>query len=517
MSRNEVKIPIIKDGCDICRLIFTRFDNGLFDVKIDSLGKDFSIQTHKLFSHRPDEIMEDGRVISASHDISYHHGMSDKPVVVHVKNRNAKKGEKRYTDLPLTNLLPPTENNDFPLPLLKIEIPNKCIGASKKYKEKKYHHKVDVLNSNVVEIYMTNEKFTNTIEQYSRAWLIYMNLSFEYFSTNTILSGSQKMNSYMPVEPEVRSIYINDMSGVSFIINIYPEPRLDKYRKELQFTFIENKYTEEILLNTILVYPPVDADGTFPSCFMGGCTLGDLSVLAGKVEPDKSTSKFGLIDTGAGEIRRRYTVAQALVFMDNLQMNKWGYLIRKSLSASEQLYALMADDSIRKDRKREELQVKCIKFIEVLKKLRHKSKNELENDVYLWFQEDNAYKEESIYLMLSLFLELRDYRLGVCLIDATILHMWLLYDMNWDISVCGDIFNRFVDEGDLFPNVYVNIGFDPCFTTPSPREDISRIKDKIQVKPIGYKRVLYEDRESMLDQNDGLLRRVWETIKTAIN
>lgn len=77
MSKNEVKIPIVKDGCDICRLIFTRFDNGLFDVKIDSLGKDFSIQTHKLFSHRPDEIMEDGRVISASHDISYHHGMGN--------------------------------------------------------------------------------------------------------------------------------------------------------------------------------------------------------------------------------------------------------------------------------------------------------------------------------------------------------------------------------------------------------------------------------------------------------
>lgn len=41
MGAKEIKVPIIKDERDICRLIFTKFDNGLFDVKIDSLGKPF--------------------------------------------------------------------------------------------------------------------------------------------------------------------------------------------------------------------------------------------------------------------------------------------------------------------------------------------------------------------------------------------------------------------------------------------------------------------------------------------
>lgn len=53
MGNLEVKIPIIKNGKDICRLIFIQFENGVFDVKIDSLGKSFSVQTYREIGVRP--------------------------------------------------------------------------------------------------------------------------------------------------------------------------------------------------------------------------------------------------------------------------------------------------------------------------------------------------------------------------------------------------------------------------------------------------------------------------------
>lgn len=509
MGDREVKIPIIKNGKDICRLIFTKFENNLFDVKIDSLGKVFSVQTYSMFDHRPEELMTEGRLLSPEHDISYHHGVGNKPVVVHIKNKVAKEGERQYLTLPLNNILPPSNKNDFPLPLLKIEIPDEAVKSSKEYKGKKYHHKVDIANSNVVEIHMTHSGFSNSQKRYATAWGVYFMLSFEYFCTNTILSGSQKMRTYIPSKPEVRSIVIKDLDGVSFIINFYPEPRLDGYRKELQYTFIENKYAEDILLNTILVYPPTDE-----RYYLGGCTLEDLSVLTKRTNPDDAKSKFGIIKTDKGENRRRYTVAQALIQVDRLPMAEWRHIIPKAIELSERLYDLMSENIEQMKKEKCELQEKCFRFTKMLKQARKAQKGEIEDDVYSWLRTDPAYVEEMTYAMLSIYLGLSNYRLGGCLINNQFLHLWLLYDENWDISICGSVLNRYLDKDDdaVYPDVYVGIGFDPVFTVPSPREDISRIKSSCQIKPIGYKRVTYQNRENMFNQNNGLIRRIYETI-----
>ena len=127
---------------------------------------------------------------------------------------------------------------------------------------------------------------------------------------------------------------------------------------------------------------------------------------------------------------------------------------------------------------------------------------------------DPACVEETTYAMLSLYLGLNDYRLGGCLINDQFMHFCLLYDENWDISICGSALNRYLDKDDdaVYPDVYIGIGFDPVFTVQSPREDISRIKSRCHIKPIGYKRVTYQDREDMFNQNNGLIRRVYENI-----
>ena len=514
MAKKEVKIPIIKNGRDICRLIFTKFDNNLFDVKIDSLRKSFTVQTYSLFASRPKEIMTGGNLLSSEHDISYHHGTNNKPVVIHIKNKAAKEDEQKYFDLPVNNILPPSNKNDFPLPLMKIEIPDEAVKSSKEYKKKKYHHVVDISNSNVVEIHMANSGFSINQDRFSGAWQVYFGLSFEYFCTNTILSGSQKMNTYLPDKPEIRSIIINDLNGVSFIINIYPEPRLNSYRKELQYTFIENKYAEEILLNTILVFPARDDDGGFSGFYMGGCTLDDLSVLTRRVNPDNANSKFGLIRTEKNGNRRRYTVAQALIQLDRIPMIEWGNIIPRANDSAEKMYGLLAENLTRRKREKCELQDKCLKFTERLRKARNIQNKEIDDDVYCWLRTDPAYVEETTYAMLSLYLGLDHYLLGECLINEQFKHFWLLYDENWDISICGSVLNRCLDQDDdaRFTDVHLSVGLDPMFTVPSPREDISRIRSKCHVRPMGYKRVSFQEREYMFAQNNGLIRRVYENV-----
>lgn len=43
MSKHDSRIfvPIVKDGKDICRLIFIKADEGRFDLKLDFLGNSF--------------------------------------------------------------------------------------------------------------------------------------------------------------------------------------------------------------------------------------------------------------------------------------------------------------------------------------------------------------------------------------------------------------------------------------------------------------------------------------------
>lgn len=99
MSIKKIKIPIIKNGKDICRLIFTQFDDGLFDIKIDALENSFRVQTYSLLSTRPREIYPDSLKDYKKHDISYHHGAENKPIVIHIKSKMTQSGEAQYKTL----------------------------------------------------------------------------------------------------------------------------------------------------------------------------------------------------------------------------------------------------------------------------------------------------------------------------------------------------------------------------------------------------------------------------------
>lgn len=510
----EIKIPITKDGKDICRIIFTQFDDGLFDVKIDPLKKLFRVQAYSLFDRRPREIFPAEADGYATHDISYHHGAEQKPIVIHIKNRQAKE-ELRYTSLPLRNILPPSVKNDFPLPLLKLEIPSEVVNASTSYRKKSYHHTLDIANSNVVEIYMANGRYAENMERYARIWETYFGLSFEYFCTNTILSGMQKAHTYIPGEPEARGAVLNKLDGMSLLINFYPEPQLDLHRNAMYFTFIENGYAEDILLNTILVFSPSDAEGLFPNICMGGSTLRDLRILTGKDKSPAAQKAFGKIRGEDGIERRRYTVTQATANMDRLSWEESCYLARKASSSSKRLYERLSAHSNLVEKTRKQLFEKSSRFAKMLYRARKEAeRSRMQDSVSQWLLSDPAAVEEATYVMLSLYLGLNECRIGACNINDMFLHCWLLYDENWDVDVCGNVLNRFLKAGDHFryPDVYIRAGLDPTYTRPDICEDTSHIKNYCRMTPHGYVRMSAKERETFLDKDDKLIRKVYQRL-----
>lgn len=263
MSKHDSRIfvPIVKDGKDICRLIFIKADEGRFDLKLDFLGNSFQVQTYKLFSQRP--VMWD--VTEPQNNMSYHYGKNKNPVIIHIKNENPAEGEHRYKTLPIHRIQPPNVNQLFPLPLLKIEIPDHVIEDAKVYRAKSYHKAIDLEDANVLELFMLPEgrlvqdmerKYTSVFH----AWLI---ASFEFYATNTVLSDYQKYNHFIPHGGlGTRGVGIMGLQGMDLYASIFPDRQVSAERRKLTITFIENELAEPILLNGLIRNRPND-EGTY--------------------------------------------------------------------------------------------------------------------------------------------------------------------------------------------------------------------------------------------------------------
>lgn len=530
MSSKKIDIPIIKNGKDICRLIFTQFDDGLFDIKINARENSFRVQTYSLFSTRPMEVYPDNLKDYKEHEITYHHGAENKPIVVHIKNMMPQDSEKRYGDLPLSHIQAPNINNDFPLPILKLEIPSNIVNDAPQYFKKNRHHPVNIYNSNVVEVFMMSDtvNLANIEEKYNRIFFLQSMMSMEYFCTNTILSGSQKMHTYIPSKPESRCTIVNGLDGMAVMLNYYPEPSLDKRRKSMYFTFIENEYAEDILMNTIIVYPEADENGCFPSLFVGGATIRDLSILTGINKKERIEDAFGKMKNCDGSMsgRLRYTAAQATVCMDSLTIKEKAAIIKKALLSAERLYKLSVEKEREKSQTRRLLFEKSEKFRRVLLKLQKDAQQRLQNsdnsisgDPVLWWLLGNSeYMEEQSYLMLSKYLQLDDCRMGCCQINEKT-HWWLLYDDNWNVDIFNEQLNQYLNPGENhhYEKAVVTLGLDPIYTTPNIPGDTSFIRDNCTMTPLGYKRFDGRHREQAFEETDQLLEKVYYKIIEEIN
>lgn len=120
-KKHQPSIPIVVNGKDICRLIIHKPDTGKYEIKIDFLKNDFDVNVFRMFSFRP---LHKNVKEPYNCDISYHRGENNKPITIHLKNRAAQSGELKYESLPLKHLQAPNINSIFPIPLMKLELPN---------------------------------------------------------------------------------------------------------------------------------------------------------------------------------------------------------------------------------------------------------------------------------------------------------------------------------------------------------------------------------------------------------
>lgn len=281
-KKNTINIPVIKHGKDICRLIFQKAEDCKYDIKLEFRGNPYQVCTYRLFSLSPIiwNVEHPQRV-----NMSYHHGAHEYPVLIHLKDEE-KGGKEKYRTLPATRIQAPNTNQLFPIPLLKMEIPDWIASRAPEYKEKPYHHKLQVDAANVIEIYMASDKF-DVNRYFSNAYgtllIPQMVLSMEYFATCSVVSDYSKNEHFMPGgEPAERFRCLGGIPGMQLFVVMYDVPDFDNAWKNIHVTFIENELSEEILLCTKVSYPEVNlVENEYDCIFLGGPTLDQLRPPAG--------------------------------------------------------------------------------------------------------------------------------------------------------------------------------------------------------------------------------------------
>ena len=186
-KQNKISVPITRYGKDICRVIFQRNADGKYDIKFEFMGNSYQVNSYRLFSYEPIIWnVENPQNVN----MSYHRGSDDRNVIIHLKDES-KQGKEKYHTLPITRIQPPNTNQLFPIPIFKMEIPKHVADLAGEYKAKSYHHRLEVNDANVIEVFMASDAFD--IENYygndmGKIMFSQLSLSFEYFSSCSVIS-----------------------------------------------------------------------------------------------------------------------------------------------------------------------------------------------------------------------------------------------------------------------------------------------------------------------------------------
>ena len=279
-NKNKINVPIIKNGKDICRLIFTKDENmrGCYDLKINLQKNPYEVWTYRLFARYPIIWDVDG---SENVSMSYHHGANESPIMIHLKDETSQ-GAAAYRTLPAKNILAPNTDTMFPIPLCKLEIPEMVVEHAAEYKKKSYHHMVDAGEMNVLEFYMVSDDFDLDnfwSEKYSTICICHMGLSIEYYASYTVLSDYEKNSHFVPEHGKVeeRALAIGGLQGMKLLVSKYRVPEIDAMWDELHMTFVENRFSEDMLLCTLVRYPKVNLlQREYDGIFIGSASPDEL-------------------------------------------------------------------------------------------------------------------------------------------------------------------------------------------------------------------------------------------------
>lgn len=281
-KQNKISVPITRYGKDICRVIFQRNADGKYDIKFEFMGNSYQVNSYRLFSYEPIIWnVENPQNVN----MSYHRGSDDRNVIIHLKDES-KQGREKYHTLPITRIQPPNTNQLFPIPIFKMEIPKYVADLAGEYRAKSYHHRLEVNDANVIEVFMASDTFD--IENYygndmGKIMFSQLSLSFEYFSSCSVISDYCKNEYFMyENEPMERFCGLGGIPGMQLFVVKYKVPHFDKVFKQLHITFIENELAEEILLCTKVIYPKVHPLArVYDKIYYGGPTLEQLKPPAG--------------------------------------------------------------------------------------------------------------------------------------------------------------------------------------------------------------------------------------------
>lgn len=250
-EKNRTKIAITKEGKDLFRLIFDPEENGKYDIKIACLGKPYNINVYQHFAYRPTRI---DPTETQDKEISYHHGQGDWPVLIHLKNTKSEEPGDKYETMLNVGLNAPSVQQMFPQPLFKIEIPQSLIETSLPFHPKKGTAEINIQGGNVIEFYLVRSSFNSEdfYERYNPLFLVYSSLSIEYFCTNSIDTGFEKIEALQRIfdqEQTVATLFKNNK--MSLQTNFFHHDYADAL-KECRITLFQNDMAEDILLNTLL-------------------------------------------------------------------------------------------------------------------------------------------------------------------------------------------------------------------------------------------------------------------------
>lgn len=238
------KVAIIKNGKDIGRIIPFNMDSSRdYEFKISFLKNDYELNMYPFLSKAPEKFKLDDMT---QWEISYHRALGLKPPIIHLKE---KKNNPQYKPLPLQRLVEPTVHTEFPIPFMKLEIPQNSAEGNYKQNSKE-HAEFDMEDCNVAEFYLTNIKFNG--ERFMNKWpalsLNQMLLSFEFFATNSLLTDDYKFKYFMPTDGQQAHLASKEFAvnnDMKFVVNMYRNPELTS--DKIKVTFIENEFAEALL------------------------------------------------------------------------------------------------------------------------------------------------------------------------------------------------------------------------------------------------------------------------------
>lgn len=176
------KIAITKNGLCVLKIIEMNAKDDMCDFKIVPCiqGDSLRIFSLKMFSLKEEYSFDSNHSI----EISYHRDDGIHPTKIQIKVFDSNGVFSHYDSLPITRLIDPNIHTLFPIPLVKMTIPDSSAGE--KIQHMNHYVEFDVGNNNIVELFMTpvDYNFESFHNGFPNFFVTLLDDSFEFFTTS---------------------------------------------------------------------------------------------------------------------------------------------------------------------------------------------------------------------------------------------------------------------------------------------------------------------------------------------